>query len=537
MDFEVKSEKIIGLLPWATKITISPKTTLPPGGHFIFYLSDINGPLFHKYGEQMINVTTRSVDVASIEPQDGSVVAANQMFTVRLTETISNVREWSVMVDPPAIFYVEIADNQTLNFRPSQPLRQGSKYQLTFVENPIISDRATGKEVNHLGATTKKVIGVTTANAVDVKSLMPQDGGVDPNADIAITFQESMNKASVEKNITVSPAFTFGTKWENNDTKITLVNKPLEKDTEYTISLAKGTQTAKGGLLEAEISYHFHTAGPLKLEKSTPNNDAVEAPQKTSVSLVFDQNITDQTGSSITITPSTPGKVSVSGNKYQFIPDNQLLTDTKYTVTIPAGTSGTYGLPSSQPQTVSFSTIPNLTLLEVPYFHQDTLFTCNISAARMLLSYRGISVTEQQIIDTIGTGGPRGEGNPHKGYVNNYGTYWDAVSRGVATLRPIRMISSGKLADIIAELKKGNPVMTWGQNGWSTPRDISWTSTDGTFIHAINGMHSTVVRGFSGPENNPTEIYLNDPWRGQYAIATSEFMRRWNYFLMAMVVD
>jgi uncharacterized protein YvpB len=99
------------------------------------------------------------------------------------------------------------------------------------------------------------------------------------------------------------------------------------------------------------------------------------------------------------------------------------------------------------------------------------------------------------------------------------------------------MITSGKLSDIIAELKKGNPVMTWGQNGWSTPRDISWTSSDGTFIHAINGMHSTVVRGFSGPDNNPTQIYLNDPWRGQYAIATSEFKRRWNYFLMAMVVD
>jgi hypothetical protein len=50
-------------------------------------------------------------------------------------------------------------------------------------------------------------------------------------------------------------------------------------------------------------------------------------------------------------------------------------------------------------------------------------------------------------------------------------------------------------------------------------------------------MHSTVVRGFSGPENNPTQIYLNDPWRGQYAVSTAEFMRRWSYFLMAMVVD
>ena len=79
--------------------------------------------------------------------------------------------------------------------------------------------------------------------------------------------------------------------------------------------------------------------------------------------------------------------------------------------------------------------------------------------------------------------------------------------------------------------------MIWGQNGWSDPHEISWTSTTGEFIRAINGMHSSVVTGFKGTPDNPTEIYLNDPWRGQYTIATSEFLRRWGYFSVALSLD
>jgi uncharacterized protein YvpB len=485
----------------------------------------------------MINVTTKSVDVASVSPPEGSVVGASESFQIKLTEEISNEREWSVMSEPLAIFNLTRFDSQTLIITPSEPLRQGSKYQLKIIHTPIISDRGTGKEVSKLGPKVKNELNVMTAEAVDVKSLEPRDGGVNPDADITITFHEPMNKNSVEKNLSVSPVFTYGTKWELNDTKITLINNPLVKDTEYKITLAKGARTAKGGLLETEVSYHFHTAGPLKLESSSPINNSDNVAQKSSITLVFDQKISEQISSSITISPSVPGKVSVLENKYVFTPDASFLPDTRYTLTIAAGTSGIYGLPAIEAKTVTFSTVPNITLLDVPYFKQNTLFTCNISAARMLLAYRGVSRTEVQLIEAIGTSGPRGVGNPHKGYIDNYGTYWEAVSIGVSKFRPIRMITSGKLSDIIAEIKHGNPVMTWGQNGWSTPRDISWTSSDGTTIHAINGMHSVVVRGYAGPDNNPTLIYLNDPWRGQYAINTSEFMRRWNYFLMAMVVN
>jgi len=537
IDFIVRFKRVFGILPWSKNITISPKTTLPFGEKFIIYFSDINGPLNHENGEIMVDVTTGSLDVINVEPQENSEVSADQEFKIKLSDSISNISEWIVVSDPPEIFTVEIVDSNTLKFKAVGPLRQGSKYQLSVIHSPRISDRTTGREVKRVEPKTKKIINVTTAVAANVNSYEPKGDGINPNTEISVSFKEPMDKDSVEKNIIVSPIFTFDTKWNSDNTKVTLVNNPLAKGTEYAISLTKGILTAKGGLLESEFSYHFHTAGPLKLESSIPKNNAVNIVQNAIINLYFDQEITNQTMNLIIINPDTPGKITVSGNRYQFISDKPLLSDTKYSFTINAGTTGLYGLPSLQNQTISFSTLPNLTLLDVPFYHQESLFTCNISAARMLLAYRGISVTEQQLIDLIGTTGSKGTGNPYNGYVDNYGTYWDPVAKGVTNFRPTRMITSGKLSDIIIELKKGNPVMTWGQNGWSTPRDISWTLNDGTYIRAINGMHSTVVRGFAGPENNPTEIYLNDPWRGQYSISTDEFIRRWNYFLVAMVVD
>ncbi len=537
VDFVVQPGGFFGTPIWATTITIKPKSTLSPGDNYTFYLSDINGPLSHKNGEEMINVKTRGVEIGEIDPPEGSVVAANQTFTIKLTEEISNLHEWSLMSEPMATFNIEKSNNKTLKVIPKESLRQGSGYKLTLVQTPIIVDRATGKEMSQLGPKIMKTFNISTAQAANVKSLAPQGNGVNPDADIVINFQEPMERNSVVNNLSVSPVFPFQTRWEDGDRKLTLINMSLTKDMEYTILLAKGAKTAKGGLLESEVAYHFRTAGPLKIESTSPKTNSANVPLKSSISLVFDQNVSADISSSITITPEVKGKVVVSGNKYELTPEVPLLTDTKYTLTVSAGATGSYGLPISQSQTIIFYTVPQITVIDVPYYHQDTLFTCNISAVRMLLAFRGKSLTEHQLINLIGTSAPKGEGNPYNGYVSNYGTYWTAVSKGVATLRPIRMITSGKLSDIIAEVKKGNPVMTWGQNGWSTPRDISWTSSDGTFIKAINGMHSVVVRGYSGPDNNPTNIYLNDPWRGQYAISTAEFMRRWNYFLMAMVVE
>lgn len=91
--------------------------------------------------------------------------------------------------------------------------------------------------------------------------------------------------------------------------------------------------------------------------------------------------------------------------------------------------------------------------------------------------------------------------------------------------------------DIVSELLQGHPLIIWSQNGWSKPIDYSWTAKDGTSIYAINGMHSYVVRGFTGPQRKPTAILVNDPWRGIYTMETEKFLSLLHYFDIALALQ
>jgi len=389
-------------------------------------------------------------------------------------------------------------------------------------------DRLTRVSVKQLDQNKKMTIRFSTARAAFVSALLPEGNVVRPDADIRITFEEPMDKTAVMNHLSITPSVAVYPVWSDGDKTLSLSHDTLVKDTDYTVKLSRGLTTAKGGRLEKDVEFHFHTAGPLRVT----NFSATASAQ-----LTFDQDIAASVVNHLSVRPEVAGKTVAKDNTLTFIPDTSFLPETAYTVTLTRGAESVFGLPTAVDQTFTFTTPPNQILLSVPFYKQQSWFTCNISAARMLLAFRGTEVSEADLIHAIGLGGKRGTGNPYKGYIDDYGTYWDAIARGVSTYRATRLITSGKLSDIIAEVKKGNPVMTWGQNGWSDPHDISWTSTDGTFIKAVNGMHSAVVRGYWGPDANPTKIFLNDPWRGQYEIATSEFMRRWGYYGMAMVVE
>jgi uncharacterized protein YvpB len=539
IDFTVRpSGYFWNLSPWATQITLVPKTTIPTGEHFMVYLANIEGPFTRGFGgEQLLEVMTPETAITDITPADNSPdVSDTQSFTVHSTTAVT-ADEWSVGMNPAADMVITKTDSKTILISPGEPLRQSTSYTMKINHTPTMVDRVTGETVKKFEPNTKMNVYFTTVRAAFVSTFTPEGTGVNPADDLRITFEESMDKAEVFKHITITPAADLRPSWGDDDKTLTLSHGTLAKDTDFTVTFTAGLSTAKGGTLEKDAAFHFRTAGRLTLTDVSPAKNATNVFADSTIRMTFDQDIPVSIADHLVIHPDVPGKTTVSGSALEFTPAKPLPYETRYSVTLTAGAVSMYGLPTPADETFTFTTAPNQITLPVPYYKQQTLFTCNIAAARMLLAYRGINVTESDLINAIGLGGKRGTGNPYKGYVDDYGTYWDAVVRGVSSYRPTRLITSGKLSDIIAEIKKGNPVMTWGQNGWSDPHDISWTSMDGTFIKAINGMHSAVVRGYSGQDANPTQIFLNDPWRGQYAIPTAEFMRRWSYVGMAMVVD
>jgi uncharacterized protein YvpB len=239
------------------------------------------------------------------------------------------------------------------------------------------------------------------------------------------------------------------------------------------------------------------------------------------------------------VSPAANGSFDWDGNAMYFNLSG-LSYATTYTYGVHAGVVSIYGLDGREEFSARFTTIPELVILKVPLYTQghsgDEAYSCNIVAARMLLAYRGVYVSTSQLRNESGYGGVRGSGNPHKGFVTNYGTYWGPVSAAVGRYRSIRLITGGDLHAVLQEVQNGNPVMIWGQNGWSTPTNISWTADDGTYIYAVSGMHSIVVKGFTGTADNPTSILVNDPWRGNSTLSVSKFRSNWSYFNVAMVV-
>lgn len=530
---------LANLFSYGTKLTLTPRTTLPPGQQYMVYVSNIEGPLTRGYGgERLLELTNPDIHIAKTTVNDGAAdVATSEKIIITLDRPMVSGREWSVRMDPHHAMRVTATDSQTLEVIPQTPLHQGTTYTLTLIQTPILLVQSTQEEMTRL---EERVIGkmhFTTVKPAFLSSINTQGNIFNPSSPFHLVFDQPMDRTSVEKNITLEPPVSLGYVWESNNTKLALHHPTLAKDTAYSLTLRSEIQTALGGKMESDVTFPFRTAGPLTLVSLSPAANATEVAPTAIVTATFNQNIPQSASEYFSITPPVAGRISILNNTLEFKPDKPLSRETGYTITLAASMPSSYGQPLGTTVSASFTTVPAEVILDVPFFRQESNFTCNIAAARMLLAYRNIQRSEKDLIHTIGLGGKRGSGNPSTGYIDDYGTYWPAVLRGITAHRPARVITSGSLTDILNEIDTGNPVMTWGQNGWSDPHEISWTATDGTFIKAINGMHSTVVRGYRGSVENPTLIYVNDPWRGQYTLEPNEFMRRWKYVGMALVID
>lgn len=539
IEFSVRRQGYLwNLLPFGTTLTIVPKTTLPQGERLMVYFANIEGPATSGYGgEQLLEMNVDDMMASRVMPPDNSEnVSTGQEVLVKFATPIRYPEEWKAESDPKHPLTLEKLDDRTFRIKPTEPFRQGAAYRIILIHSQIIKNRSDGNPVRTLDQRIKAEVRISTVRGAFISTFSPSGNAVNPKDPITIVFDQPMDKKSVEASIRVNPDVSLRNKWEEKTNTITLEHSGLTKDTEYKITLVKGLKTEQGGVLDSDAQFTFRTVGPLKLTDSNPANGDKNA-QTNAVRLTFDQNVPSKITEYIDISPAIDGSFKVTGNVAEFTPKDNLKHQTAYTVKIGKDAPSEYGLPLPSDQVISFTTSEDQVQLTVPFYKQQTLFTCNIAAARMLLAFRGVSVTERDLIDKIGLGGKRGSGNPHKGYVDDFGTFWEAVLKGVTAYRSAHLLENGSLSDLLTEVKKGNPVMTWGWNGWSDPHSISWTSTDGTYINAVNGMHSMVVRGFSGSVDNPTKIYVNDPWRGQYTLDKDTFMRRWNYYKIALVME
>ncbi len=541
IPFEWEGKKYINGVPFGREIIIYPKQSLPPETKIMIYLSNLKNPFSKDFGsEYLLEFTTAPLpDVIDSLPKPGAYdISGDIEIQLLLSAQDSPQSSWDVEIHPMEFISINRNWNTSLTLKFAKPLKQNTSYTVSVFRTPVTVDTATKATLAHGEKAKVYELSFSTVKAPLISTFSPDGENIIPTNPIEITFDDSMDKESVTNRFTIQPEVQGTFSWSDEGKVLIFQPQSLEKNTEYTVLLGKGLQSQQGGMLEQDIRFRFKTVGVVAVSGTSPTDATKDVAVISPIHIRFNQEVNKKTAEDrFSIEPAVQGALTWDSNILVFTPATPFDFGREYSYRISSGIQSIHGFDSASSYSYRFTTAPQEHTLTVPYFKQQENFTCNIAAIRMLLAFRGIIKTEQELKSEAGLSGSRGNGNPNLGYVSNYGTYWDAIAKVVGAYRSYRLFKEWTLAELLKEVQKGTPVMIWGQNGWSNPHEISWTASDGTYIYAINGMHSYIVRGWRGPIENPTHILVNDPWRGVYALSTSEFVRRWNFFKIALIVD
>jgi uncharacterized protein YvpB len=190
---------------------------------------------------------------------------------------------------------------------------------------------------------------------------------------------------------------------------------------------------------------------------------------------------------------------------------------------VPTPTPTAPPLPSAPPGTGS-------RVLNVPWYHQVYVLSCESAALRMALAYEGIATTDRAVLDIMGSDlrGPVFDssgmhwGDPFATFVGNvngsevaltgYGTYYPTIAHaamvlGGHVLRSGQNILPPELYDAVLN---GHPAVVWVTYHWVRLTRKDYVAFDGkTVTYAGPGEHAVTLVGVQ-----PNRVLINNPATG-----------------------
>ncbi len=131
-----------------------------------------------------------------------------------------------------------------------------------------------------------------------VLTVSPYDGAesVDPRATLLLSFDQPMDRHSVEQALQITPPLPGTFQWEaDNQVRFRPDSPGLLRGVQYTATLAEGAYSLAGGTLPGSKSWHFRTvAGPTLLAVAPASGASDVAPTATLV-LTFSRPMDQQT--------------------------------------------------------------------------------------------------------------------------------------------------------------------------------------------------------------------------------------------------
>jgi uncharacterized protein YvpB len=169
-------------------------------------------------------------------------------------------------------------------------------------------------------------------------------------------------------------------------------------------------------------------------------------------------------------------------------------------------------------------------ILNVPWYQQAYVLSCESASLRMALAYEGIATTDRAVLDIIGSDlrGPVFDlsgmhwGDPFATFVGNvngsevaltgYGTYYPTIAHA-ATVLGGRVLRSGQNippAEVYDAVLTGHPVVAWVTYHWVRLTRKDYAAFDGkTVTYAGPGEHAVTVVGVQ-----PNRVLINNPSTG-----------------------
>jgi len=190
---------------------------------------------------------------------------------------------------------------------------------------------------------------------------------VGPDSTIQITFDQPMNRASVEASFSMDPKVDGAVSWTDDSTFNFKSAGPLKRGQEYTIKLSTGAKSAAGTALDDPWSLTFQVKANLSVNQviPAPNSQNIEA--GATITVIFDRPVVplvttgEQKGlpQPLTFNPAVDGKGEWVGTAiYTFRPSKALAGGTKYTVSVAGELKDVDGTPMSGGYSWDFSTLP-----------------------------------------------------------------------------------------------------------------------------------------------------------------------------------
>jgi uncharacterized protein YvpB len=167
----------------------------------------------------------------------------------------------------------------------------------------------------------------------------------------------------------------------------------------------------------------------------------------------------------------------------------------------------------------------NVKKLNIPFFKQEYIRSCEEASLRMALAFYGIETNDMEIVKKVGYDPhPWDKKNniwddPNEMFVgsiddpnkNGYGVFAPAIAKAAKAFGRDAEGYRGVSAQFLAEqVYQGYPVIVWGFTAPPLTKYF-WNTKEGKKITAYRGEHARVIVGVFGNPVKPTGFLVNDP--------------------------